>query len=94
MHEEGLDPQFELDLAKNMKGHLARQQLLEADTEYSGLSGVIDVLIRRVCFRTLVKRLGSGLTIEKNISVIHPETFEIGDPVFIGEQTIIERRFE
>lgn len=68
-----------------MKGHLARRQLLAADTEYSGLSGVIDVLIRRVCFRALAKRIDSGLTIGKSVS---SETFEIGDDIFVGEQTI------
>jgi acetyltransferase-like isoleucine patch superfamily enzyme len=47
-----------------------------------------------VCLRALVKKLGAGANIRKNVSVIHPETFEIGDGVFIGEQTIIQGRFD
>jgi acetyltransferase-like isoleucine patch superfamily enzyme len=88
------DPQFELDLAEDLKSRLTREQLLEAFADYSGKTGPIDVLMRRVCFRALVKRLGSGLTLGKNASVIHPETFEIGDRVFIGEQSIIQGRFD
>jgi bifunctional N-acetylglucosamine-1-phosphate-uridyltransferase/glucosamine-1-phosphate-acetyltransferase GlmU-like protein len=52
------------------------------------------VLMRRICFRALVKKLGSGVTIRRSVSLIHPETFEIGDRVFIGEQTIIQGRFD
>ena len=94
LHEVTPDPQFELDLAADLRGRLDREQLLDAFTHYSGRSGVIDVLMRRVCFRALVKKLGSGLTIGKNVSAIHPETFEIGNRVFIGEQTIIQGRFD
>jgi acetyltransferase-like isoleucine patch superfamily enzyme len=88
------DPQFELDLAENLKGRLTREQLIDAYTEYSSRSNVIDVIMKRVCLRALVKTLGAGATISKNVSVIHPETFEIGDRVFIGEQTIIQGRFD
>ena len=94
LSEPSPDPQYELDLAENLKSRLAREQLLDAFTHYSARSGAIDVLMRRVCFRALVKRLGSGLTIGKNVSVIHPETFEVGERVFIGEQTIIQGRFD
>lgn len=94
LSETVLDPQFEMDLAENLKSRLAREQLLDAFADYSGKTGAIDVLMRRVCFRALVKRLGSGLMLGKNVSVIHPETFEIGNRVFIGEQTIIQGRFD
>jgi acetyltransferase-like isoleucine patch superfamily enzyme len=94
LSEPNPDPQFELDLAENLKGRLAREQLLDAFTYYSGKSGVINEIMRRVCFRALVKKLGSGLTIGKNVSVIHPETFEVGARVFLGEQTIIQGRFD
>jgi acetyltransferase-like isoleucine patch superfamily enzyme len=50
--------------------------------------------MRRVCLRALVNELGAGANICKSVSVIHPETFKIGDGVFIGEQTIIQGRFD
>lgn len=88
------DPQFELDLAADLRGRLGSDQLLDAFTKYADGSGYIDVLMRRICLRALVKKLGSGVTVRRNVSLIHPETFEIGDRVFIGEQTIMQGRFD
>lgn len=88
------DPQFELDMATDLRGRLSREQLLEAFSQYAGRSSYIDVMMRRISLRALVKSLGSGVTIQGNIGVIHPETFEIGDRVFIGEQTVLQGRFD
>jgi acetyltransferase-like isoleucine patch superfamily enzyme len=88
------DPQFELDMAAHLKEQLTREQLLEAYSDHGYGTNPIDVIMRRVCLRALVKRLGAGANIRKNVSVIHPETFEIGDGVFVGEQTIIQGRFD
>jgi acetyltransferase-like isoleucine patch superfamily enzyme len=88
------DPQFELDMAAHLKEQLTREQLLEAFSDYGHGTNPIDVIMRRVCLRALVKRLGAGANIHKDVSVIHPETFEVGDGVFVGEQTIIQGRFD
>jgi acetyltransferase-like isoleucine patch superfamily enzyme len=88
------DPQFELDMAAHLREQLTREQLLEAFSDHACGANPIDVIMRRVCLRALVKTLGAGANIRKNVSVIHPETFEIGDGVFIGEQTIIQGRFD
>jgi acetyltransferase-like isoleucine patch superfamily enzyme len=88
------DPQFELDMAAHLKEQLTREQLLEAFSDHASGTNPIDVIMRRVCLRALVKRLGAGANIRRNVSVIHPETFEIGEGVFVGEQTIIQGRFD
>jgi acetyltransferase-like isoleucine patch superfamily enzyme len=88
------DPQFELDMAAHLKEQLTREQLLEAFSDYGSGTNPIDVIMRRVCLRALVKRLGAGANIRKNVSVTHPETFEIGEGVFVGEHTIIQGRFD
>jgi acetyltransferase-like isoleucine patch superfamily enzyme len=88
------DPQFELDMAAHLREQLSREQLMEAFSHHANGRGPIDVMMRRICLRALVKKLGAGANIGKNVSVIHPETFEIGDGVFIGEQTIIQGRFD
>jgi acetyltransferase-like isoleucine patch superfamily enzyme len=88
------DPQFERDMAAYLKEQLTREQLLEAFSDYGHGTNPIDVIMRRVCLRALVKWLGAGANIRKDVSVIHPETFEIGDGVFVGEQTIIQGRFD
>jgi len=88
------DPQFELDLAANLRERLSREQLLDAYARYALGSEYIDVLMRRVCFRALVKSAGFGIIIRNSVSLTNPETFEIGDRVFVGEQTIIQGRFD
>ena len=88
------DPQFERDMAAHLKEQLTREKLLEAFSVHGRGANPIDVIMRRVCLRALVKRLGSGANLGKDVSVIHPETFEIGHGVFIGEQTIIQGRFD
>lgn len=89
------DPQFEIDMAAHIREHVDRDRLLEAFGRYVAAGGSpIDLMMRRVCLRALVKTLGSGLTIKNNVSVVHPETFEIGDGVFIGEQTIVQGRYD
>lgn len=88
------DPQFELDMAAHLKEHLSPKQLLEAFSVHGRGTNPIDVIMRRVCLRALVKRLGGGANIRKDVSVIHPETFEIGNGVFLGEQAIIQGRFD
>jgi acetyltransferase-like isoleucine patch superfamily enzyme len=88
------DPQFELDMAAHLREQLSREQLLEAFSHHAYGTSPIDIMMRRVCLRALVKTLGDGANIRKNVSVIHPETFEIGDGVFVGEQTIIQGRFD
>jgi len=88
------DPQFEIDLATDLRERLNRDQLMETFTRFSAGSGYIDALMRRVCLRALAKQLGSGVTIGRNVSISHPETFEIGDGVFVGDQSIIQGRFD
>jgi acetyltransferase-like isoleucine patch superfamily enzyme len=88
------DPPFEIDMAAQLREQLSREQLIDAFSQHASGTSPIDLIMRRVCLRALVKKLGVGAHINKNVSVIHPETFEIGDGVFIGEQTILQGRFD
>lgn len=88
------DPQFELDMAAHLRERLSREQLQETFARHAIGASYIDELMRRVCLRALVKNLGAGANVRRGVSVIHPETFEIGDGVFIGEQTMIQGRFD
>jgi acetyltransferase-like isoleucine patch superfamily enzyme len=94
LRESASDPQFELDFAADLRQRVNSEQLLEAFAQYAAGYGYIDEFMRRACLRALVSKLGSGVTVCRNVSVIHPETFEIGDRVFFGEQTIIQGRFD
>jgi acetyltransferase-like isoleucine patch superfamily enzyme len=88
------DPLFELDMAAHLRKRLGREQLLDAFARHVAASSPIDLMMRRICLRALVKKLGSGLTIRNNMSVTHPETFQIGEGVFVGEQVIIQGRYD
>jgi acetyltransferase-like isoleucine patch superfamily enzyme len=88
------DPQFELDMAGHLREQLSHEQLLEAYSQHAHGTSPIDLIMRRICLRALVNKLGAAANIRRNVSVVHPETFEIGDGVFIGEQTIIQGRFD
>lgn len=50
--------------------------------------------MRRVAWRALLKRCGLGLRVGRGALVKHPETIEVGDGVFIGEQAFIQGRFD
>lgn len=94
LQQNSPDPPFERDMAAHLAESLDRDQLLEAFSRHSFKAGPLDVLMRRICLRALVHKMGSGIKVQKGVSVIHPETFEIGDGVFLGEQTIIQGRFD
>ncbi|MEH2510521.1 acetyltransferase-like isoleucine patch superfamily enzyme [Nitrobacteraceae bacterium AZCC 1564] len=88
------DPQFELDMAAHLRKRLRREHLHEAFSRYANGASYIDEVMRRVCLRALVRKLGTGAEIRRGVSLIHPETFEIGDGAFIGEHTIIQGHFD
>jgi acetyltransferase-like isoleucine patch superfamily enzyme len=51
-----------------------------------------DGMMRRVVLRALVRSMGDGVTVGRGVVFRHPETFEIGSGVFLGEQTMIQGR--
>ena len=50
--------------------------------------------MRRVCLRALVSRCGVGLQVGVGVGLRHPETFELGDGVFIGDQAMLQGRHD
>jgi acetyltransferase-like isoleucine patch superfamily enzyme len=49
---------------------------------------------RRVVLRALCKSFGNGVKVGVGVLVLHPNTFEIGDAVFIGNQTFLQGRHD
>lgn len=88
------DPEFEMQLAAAMRERMGSDELLEVYTRFSTGPGYIDTVLRKACLRALTKKCGDGVSIGRNVSVVHPETMEIGDRVFIGDQTVIQGRFD
>lgn len=88
------DPEFELGLSDYLRGQYSREALLELYGRFTLGEGPFDALMRRAIWRALARRVGNGLTVGSGAGFKHPETFEIGDHVFIGAQAYIQGRYD
>ncbi len=94
MRSSATDPDFERMLAADMRTKLTEAQLLEMYTRFSAGAEYADRLLRRASLRALARKFGDGISVGRNVSFIHPETIELGDRVFIGDQVVIQGRFD
>ena len=88
------DPPFERDLAAAMRSRYERRALLELYGRFVNGEGESDAMMRRVIWRALARTFGDGVRIGRGAICKHPETFEIGSNVFIGEQAYLQGRFD
>ena len=88
------DPAFEVGLADELRSKYDRAGLIALYRRFCNGLEPVEVIMRRATLRALSKSFGHGITIEPNVGVKHPETFEIGAGVFIGEQAILQGRFD
>jgi acetyltransferase-like isoleucine patch superfamily enzyme len=86
------DPAYEIELAAALKEEYSADDLLDLYRSFSSIDGPFQKTMRRVCLRALTHIQGNGLTVGLNVGVRNPETFDLGDGVFIGEQAIIQGR--
>jgi len=92
--EVGPDPAEEIALAERLRRDHSREALLDLASQQSLGTSDEDVRMRRAIWRALTRRFGNGVRIGRAALVTHPETFDIGDGVFIGEQAFIQGRFD
>lgn len=88
------DPDFELGLAGYLRECYDPAQLIETYGRFVTGDGALDELMRRAIWRALARRFGHGVRIASGAGFKHPETFEIGDQVFIGAQAYLQGRFD
>lgn len=88
------DPQWEIDFAAELKGRYSTESLLQIFGSYASSEGWLNQIMRRILWRALARSIGSGLTVNTGVGMRHPETFEIGDSVFIGAQSFLQGRFD
>lgn len=88
------DPADDLALADELRHDHSRADLLDLASKYALGVNEHDVRMRRAVWRALTRRFGHGVRIGRGALATHPETFEIGDGVFIGEQAFIQGRFD
>jgi acetyltransferase-like isoleucine patch superfamily enzyme len=88
------DPADELKESADLRATESKEQLLTRysaacyDDSASGARG------RRVILRAICKAFGNGVKVGVGVLVLHPHTFEIGDAVFIGNQTFLQGRHD
>lgn len=88
------DPPDEIALADELRRTRARADLLDLASLHAMGDNEQDARMRRVAWRALAKAFGHGVRIGRGAMARHPETFEIGDGVVIGEQAYIQGRFD
>ena len=83
------DPVEEIECAESYQKSHAPDELIHMFSLRSiGTSPEAEVE-RRVILRALTKSFGDGVRVGCGVSIRHPETFEIGDGVFIGDHAML-----
>jgi acetyltransferase-like isoleucine patch superfamily enzyme len=88
------DPDFEIEMANHLREQYNRDGLIELYARFTIGDGKFDNQMRRIIWRAALHRLGNSVQIGCQVGFKHPETFEIGNQVFIGSQTYIQGRFD
>lgn len=88
------DPAGEMEFANLLRERHSREELLALYSRFAANDSAFDASMRRIVLRALSRACGNGVTIAPQAGFRHPETFEIGDGVFIGSQVYIQGRFD
>jgi acetyltransferase-like isoleucine patch superfamily enzyme len=93
-HVVQADPASELELAERLRREHSRAELLDLASKHALGDNDEDARLRRATWRALARRFGNGVRVGRGAIAKHPETFEIGDGVVVGEQAFIQGRFD
>jgi acetyltransferase-like isoleucine patch superfamily enzyme len=85
------DPDEELALAESLRSK-PRDEVLQLAAAHALGGDESSGRMRRAAWRVLTRRFGHGVRIGRGALASHPETFEIGNGVFIGEHAFIQGR--
>ncbi len=88
------DPADELAESARLRERERREALLESYGAAAFIDSADGARRRRVLLRALCHSFGSGVRVGVGVLVLHPQTFEIGDAVFIGNQTFLQGRHD
>lgn len=88
------DPADDLALADDLRRTRSHGELLKLASHHAMGDSAEAARMRRITWRALARRFGHGVQVGRGAMAKHPETFEIGDGVFIGEQALIQGRFD
>ena len=88
------DPPHERSLAAGLRERYDPAALMELYGRFSHGEGDFDALMRRAIWRALATSFGDAVRVGRGVLCHHPETFSIGSGVFIGDQAILQGRFD
>jgi acetyltransferase-like isoleucine patch superfamily enzyme len=88
------DPAWEWGYAEHLRQAHSPAELVALYSRFRTEEGIFATQLRRIIFRAMCKKAGHSLQVAPDVVVKHPETFEVGDGVFIGAQTMIQGRFD
>ena len=88
------DPPDELKETADLRATDSKEQLLARYSAVCYDDTSSGARARRVVLRALCKSFGNGVRIGVGVLVLHPHTFELGDAVFIGNQSYLQGRHD
>jgi acetyltransferase-like isoleucine patch superfamily enzyme len=88
------DPAFLRLFADDLRSKHDRSVLLDWYGRFRSGYGDLDALMRAVLWHALLKSCGDSLTVQPDAGIRHPETFIIGSGIFVGNQALLQGRFD
>jgi acetyltransferase-like isoleucine patch superfamily enzyme len=88
------DAPFERALSDYLRARHDARALTDLYGRFVHGEAEFDALMRRVLLRALARSVGDDVSVGRGVLFRHPETFEIGSGVFLGEQTMIQGRVD
>jgi acetyltransferase-like isoleucine patch superfamily enzyme len=88
------DAADELKESADLRATESKEQLLARYSAACYEDTVAGARARRVILRAMCKSFGQGVKVGVGVLVLHPGTFEIGDAVFIGNQSFLQGRHD
>jgi acetyltransferase-like isoleucine patch superfamily enzyme len=88
------DAADELKESADLRATESKEQLLARYSAACYDDSASGARARRVILRAICKTFGNGVKVGVGVLVLHPHTFEIGDAVFIGNQTFLQGRHD
>ena len=83
------DPKYEKDFANDLKKH-PQERILSYYAVFRDLPDEFGATMRRIFLKALCKRFGNSCTVEPGVNFKHPDTFDVGNAVFIGRDAYLQ----
>lgn len=61
---------------------------------FSWMPGALGIFLRKIFYRFLLRRMGRGVALGRNITVRHPHKISIGDRSFIDDYAVLDAKGE